>query len=814
MNARPSLFALLALTLSACTVGSGLEPYYDGVAPTVSQLDVDRSAGNMGGEQVRIQGSGFGSDPAAVTVVFGNINARVLSASDSELLVEVPQGPLQGGAVDVRVGTAGGQAVLSGGFTYDIGDVYGDQSAYIVVNNYFMSCYGGVGFGSGCETFAWNGYTGIKGRGEFLEAHTFPRQHGQFVGYWGGPQVSMGEWTVSVPPYNSISLDVENAVRDLRDRRITGFTLRNPEWGDESWCAEVSSLATWVYGGGDPIDPNDPLAGVYPPASVGYEELQLSTQGPRSDGRCSNPDDRDVALGELRFCQTWNDEDAGLSGYQRAGTWVYQADWLAGETFFAAQGSGGDPEDTGSPVVYLDVPEAGINGVELTLPPYAFFQETSGTTPFSNDPKNWAIGSLNDCPDGNGNGASTLDEAAFRFEWTPADLSASVAGAVKAVDTQVRIAVQAFPLGWYGGEGLNMQASIVVPDAYNVDESTGRSVLEVPTSVLMQFPSLSAELGEQTSPLGGTTFLWGDPITGHYGYFLLTAERVTEYRIEAPDLAGDLVFSYVTGDFGFFDFQNPLDSADSCSDCQDNDGDGWSDAKDPDCGAGSSEDNATFGQSTCNDGLDNDEDGLIDAADTDCADGYDGETNCSDGVDNDGDGFTDGRDGECGPAGSGFELGDDDPSWQCQDGVDNDADGWTDFEDPDCSTGSDDERGFGATECNDGVDNDGNGDVDRDDLVCLFKGATYTAERPSQSGQCADGTDNDGDGYIDGADPDCEVQPYNVERYDRAQSGWNGWTRQCYNQSDDDGDGLIDALDPGCAVGGVPNGFQNDESVE
>lgn len=814
MHPRPLLAVLFGLTLTGCTIGSGLDPYYDGVAPTVDSLDVTSVPGNVGGQTVTIQGSGFGTDPNGLTVVFGNLNAEILEVSDSSVTVQVPQGPIEGGAVDVRVGTLGGQGLLADGFTYDIGDVYEDQTAYIVINNDWYSCYGGIGFGSGCETFAWNGLTGISARGEFLESHAFPRQHGQFVGYWGGANVAMGEWDVSIPPYNSIALDIEGAVENLRRRDITEFTLRNAEWGDEDWCAPISTLATWTYGGGDPIDPSDPTAGVYSPATLGYADLMLDKEGDREDGDCVNPDDRLYPLGELRFCETYDDTQANLQAYQRSGTWVYQADWPMGESFFVGEGSGRDASEPLPVRVTLDVPEAGISNVEIVLPPYSFIEETSGITGFSGSGANWAIGDLNDCPDGNGDGASTLDEAAFRFEWDPAGLEDQVGGSIKAVDTHVRISVNAFPLGWYGGEGLNMQASIVVPDVYQTDEETGRSVVEVPTSIILQFPSLSAAIGEVSNPLGGTTFNWGDPITGNYGYFLLTAERVAEYRIDAPDLEGDLVLSYATGDFGFFDYNNPLDSTSGCEDCQDNDGDGWSDAKDPDCASSKAEDGSAFGLTTCNDGLDNDGDSLIDAADSDCEDGLDGETNCSDGQDNDGDGLTDGVDGECGPAGSGFELGDDDPNWQCQDGSDNDGDSWVDFDDPDCTSGSDEEAGFSGVQCNDGVDNDGDGMIDGEDLACVIRGASYDAESPSRGGQCVDGTDNDADGYIDAADPDCEVQPFNVETNDSASASWSGWTTQCYNGVDDDGDSFTDALDPGCAVDGVSNGFLDDESVE
>ncbi len=59
----------------------------------------------------------------------------------------------------------------------------------------------------------------------------------------------------------------------------------------------------------------------------------------------------------------------------------------------------------------------------------------------------------------------------------------------------------------------------------------------------------------------------------------------------------------------------------TCNDGMDNDGDGWLDAKDPDCAEGKRE--IGFGSTECNDDEDNDSDGHKDAADLDCLDGFD-----------------------------------------------------------------------------------------------------------------------------------------------------------------------------------------------
>ncbi len=63
----------------------------------------------------------------------------------------------------------------------------------------------------------------------------------------------------------------------------------------------------------------------------------------------------------------------------------------------------------------------------------------------------------------------------------------------------------------------------------------------------------------------------------------------------------------------------PCEQPGRCFDGLDNDGDGWTDALDPDCATGTDE--LGYGTSTCNDGIDNDGDGRIDAADPQCTQG-------------------------------------------------------------------------------------------------------------------------------------------------------------------------------------------------
>ncbi len=101
-----------------------------------------------------------------------------------------------------------------------------------------------------------------------------------------------------------------------------------------------------------------------------------------------------------------------------------------------------------------------------------------------------------------------------------------------------------------------------------------------------------------------------------------------------------------------------------CSDTLDNDGDGLTDAEDPDCygetdttesggvaarPAAGSPASSNGAIAYCADGLDNDGDGLTDAEDPACTGNANGEAlpQCADGIDNDGDGLTDTDDESC-----------------------------------------------------------------------------------------------------------------------------------------------------------------------
>jgi hypothetical protein len=140
-------------------------------------------------------------------------------------------------------------------------------------------------------------------------------------------------------------------------------------------------------------------------------------------------------------------------------------------------------------------------------------------------------------------------------------------------------------------------------------------VLNIPSEVLYQFPSFSFPAGGQ-SGFGGFVY---ETYAPNLGFLVLTAERITEYLVDTD--VGSIVFSYSTGDLGFYEWSNPTDG--SCHDCADDDEDGWTDAADPDCAANTATAELGYGTTACNDGIDNDGDGREDADDPDCADALD-----------------------------------------------------------------------------------------------------------------------------------------------------------------------------------------------
>ena len=139
------LLPSLLLVLAACNQNA--RPlYYDGDPPTISGIGGESSTlGNLGGAEIALQGSGFGDDPTAVVVQFGSQNAEIVAVSDTELTLIVPNGPIEGGPVDVKDGTEGVAAVAEGRYTYEVGAGCDGEATYVHGTDSYYSGYGCAG---------------------------------------------------------------------------------------------------------------------------------------------------------------------------------------------------------------------------------------------------------------------------------------------------------------------------------------------------------------------------------------------------------------------------------------------------------------------------------------------------------------------------------------------------------------------------------------------------------------------------------------------------------------------------------------------
>ena len=827
---------MLLSLLTACNLlGPQGERYYSGSGPDisgVSGLGEGSEPGNLGGFEVTIEGSGFGDDVDQLVVTFGSQNAEILSASDSEIVVITPVGPVTGGAVDIRVANRTGIGRAEGAYEYDVGELYDGQVAFISIDDYSQS---GSNF--------YVGSTGTEGTAQ-LYGFEFRRVHSPEYGWFGGTDWTANEWVIETPAYPGFL----GATSDLTNEFPSDLAIANiDEDGDElgdQVCINLNALGRW-----------------YDSASGGYVYPDETTQAP--DGPCEDGEEgyRWADSSRLDFCERIEfetDTDDYLASY------AYDQPWAApvGEDSDARKpqdridschdgvdndGDGDfDESDEDCLVrVRVEAPETGIDGVELLLPLAIQVEVTQGVN--GNELSPGGFTQLRDCPE---------EDSAIELRWWPSelDLDAVVDSDDKIVDagTHIRVSLTMISLGWFGGEANPLRATLTLDDeASLIDEESGQVVLNVPRDMLLSFPTVEYSPfvfgGCETDQFtGNVTCPWGDPTLNNYGYMIFTVDRVTEYRLTSDNrnINGDVVVAYTSGDLGFFynsiksgyaAFESPLDKG-TCEDCTDNDGDGWSDSDDADCVDGEEEDGTFDADYTCSDGIDNDGNGLVDAEDTEnCLSGTDGETNCYNGQDDDEDGWTDELDGECVGGGSAQEAGEDDPTWLCTNGLDDDGDGWFDAEDPDCLDGTYDEVGFGTNACNDGIDNDGHYDADSDDPLCIRQGADFGWEAPApdegsaEEGQpyfrseCVNGTDDDGttplDGYIDGFDPDCEKPPNYWQETARTAAAGTPEFSQCYDGADNDGDGLKDSADPGCwnvnpdmGWTAIPDGFLDDEA--
>ncbi|MES2642211.1 MAG: IPT/TIG domain-containing protein [Myxococcota bacterium] len=754
-----SLFLLL-LAGVGCAPFSTFEPYYETWdPPSVSALSVTSEEGNIGGGTVQIDGAGFGTEAEQVVVQFGDDNAEILAIEDGRLEVRVPQGPITGGAVDVRIATRTGFTIAADAYVYDVGDLYAEQIGHIQINNYWESCLGGLSGrlddaypGVGCEDISYIGYAGIDGVAEAL-TFVYPRLHAENIGFLGGTDQAGSSWVIERPGQNSFASGVEDLHRD-----IGTVTLENELWDGDAWCPDLDAQASFRYGGGREgfLD-----AVSVPTAGVGVID----------GANCEPGDEGAYDLSSMEFCTTPNDDGTASN--------VYRPDWPVAKNFFAGKKN----DHTKPATITIRAPEVGIEGLEVDIPESVIVFNEQGFAPVvdseEGSPDLWSVSSLQGCFDDDG-GTESLDDVAVRFAWDRSTVSENDGthecdepGELCEQRTYVRLTLTSLSLNWFGTIGYPVRATIVVPDGSTREE---RPTLDVPASVLYQFPTVRLP---QASGLGGAGLL--DSGVSNWGYLLTTFERVTDYSIRT-NAGGTVVFSYTTGDFGFFGWDNPTE-ADGCNNCLDDDADGWADADDPDC-AGTGTEEVGLSDSACNDGIDNDDDGPVDSRDSNCASGAgDDESNCSNGLDDDEDELEDLDDPDCIAGGNEGDTVDLDA---CADGLDGDSDGWTDLEDPDCLSG-DTETGFGTTACNDGADNDGDVLVDALDPDCAA--AEDEDETTAAPGGCADELDNDLDGWTDLEDPDCAGGTEEI--------GFG--TTQCNDALDNDLDLAFDALDSECS---------------
>ena len=157
---------------------------------------------------------------------------------------------------------------------------------------------------------------------------------------------------------------------------------------------------------------------------------------------------------------------------------------------------------------------------------------------------------------------------------------------------------------------------------------------------------------------------------------------------------------------------------------------------------------------------------------------------CSNGTDDDGDGFTDANDPNCHTDGdptntASYDQNGGEPGTlpACWNGQDDDGDGKKDFpSDPGCSSPTDTSEVDTITppQCSNNTDDDADGLVDASDPGChtdfnAGNSASYNQNLNNEAAaapptpQCADGTDNDGDGKTDTADPGCSGASDNDE---------------------------------------------------
>lgn len=492
--------------LAGCPAFTTPEPYYGaGPKPDVSELSPAEEAGSAGGQEIEIIGSNFGDDASKLMVIFAQSNAEILEAADDRLLVRVPPGPLEGGAVDVRVTTPTGYALVEGGYTYDVGEIGGDQRAYVLINNFP---------GQGVFGYSPTSGTSAQGMSGSAEAYSFHagRYHTASVAFWGSFDESADRWTVESPASNQFAFGVE----DLREDP-GAFSIRRTDLDEvTTYCVDLDPTAAWTGSNGQRVSGDR-----VPTTEVLEGDVACD------EGLLEYHDD------ELRFCQHLSEE--GVPNL------TYEADWPVWngtrpvDFFFGRSGV----------TVALDMPDLGIEGdasPELALP-----EPIAASVEGFEDPAGWSGGSIESCLEG---------DVPYTVTWAPSAMDLSAVeepageggswadGQITSARTHVRVSIDISPYGWFGLNTPLRRAVITVPDDYNSD---GRnSQVEIPREVLEQLPFFSTFPGS----FGGSAQKFDT--TQAYGVMYLTVARITEYAVHSTELNGDVVVAYVTGEVGFY----------------------------------------------------------------------------------------------------------------------------------------------------------------------------------------------------------------------------------------------------------------------
>ena len=524
-RAFPISLGVIAVA-TACAPVSYDEYYPVRIDPVIGELSLTSQPGNVGSVEITMTGSGFGDSVDDVLVLFNNHNAELLSVSDDQIVFLTPGGGISGGAVDVIVATETGYTVAEDAFVYEVADYsnseedfYAGQEGYIKITNMYDSCYGGVG-PAGCESVTFNGQVGIDGQAEFLR-FAYPRLHTTQQGWLSASDSTVEGWNIypPSPPYGQ-------GFDNLRER-VGNFQIVNPAWAEE---AEVC--------------------------------VDLTDNVLNSPKACDNPDYRRYDPSVLEFCEG---EDA-----RDGGTFEYSADWPVNRNFF--QGPGAPDE---SVLVQLDLPDKGLDNLDIVLPPPMIPEAATGFPSATG----WWQGNISSCLDGNGDGEATLSENGVTFEWIPSDTTALLeqsGESVSAVNSYIHVSVSYVEFAWFGLETLGFRAATTVSDDHLFNEETGKASVGIPNWVMYQLPSPNGNWsGYDEFAQKGTL--------GNYdsraSYLFMEVYRVTDYRVETE--SGPIVVSYVTGDLTIPSWTNPVETPNTCGDCVDGDGDGWVDALDP-----------------------------------------------------------------------------------------------------------------------------------------------------------------------------------------------------------------------------------------